>query len=60
MAEIVITLPGYRCERCGHEWCARKSKNAPEQGGPPKICPKCKSAWWDTPKRGDAGAVAGG
>lgn len=57
MAEITIKVPGYRCERCGHEWIARKPRNAPEPpkgkkaGKPPKPrqCPACKSAWWDTP-----------
>lgn len=49
MAEILITVPGYRCERCGHEWVPRGSKNAPLDTRP-RICPKCKTAWWDTPK----------
>lgn len=38
-----IQLTGYRCERCGHEWVPRK-------GGTPKLCPKCRSAYWDIPK----------
>lgn len=33
----------YKCERCGHEWFSRS-------GARPRICPRCKSAWWDTPK----------
>jgi predicted Zn-ribbon and HTH transcriptional regulator len=52
MAEITIKVPGYRCERCGHEWVARSPRNvAPgkKKGEPPKPrqCPACKSAWWD-------------
>lgn len=54
MAKIVITMPGYRCERCEHEWVARSRRSAE---GPPRICPKCKSALWDIPKREK---VAGG
>jgi len=23
MAKIEVKLPGYRCERCGHEWIKR-------------------------------------
>lgn len=55
VAVIQIKVPGYRCERCGHEWIARSPRNGPA-GKPgakqpkPRICPKCKSAWWDTPK----------
>jgi len=56
MAEITIKVPGYRCERCDHEWIARQPRNAPPAKGKkaakaakPRQCPKCKSAWWDTP-----------
>jgi len=38
-----ITLKGYRCERCGHEWVPRNDEN-------PRVCPKCKSPYWDKPK----------
>lgn len=34
-----------KCERCGHEWLRRK-----ESISKVRMCPKCKSAWWDTPK----------
>jgi len=43
MAKIKITLEGYRCERCGHEWISRTKDY-------PTICPKCKSPYWDRPK----------
>ena len=42
MAEIQLT--GYRCERCGHEWVPRER---PED---PKVCPRCKSPYWDRPR----------
>ncbi|MGH9784068.1 MAG: hypothetical protein ACRD88_07765, partial [Terriglobia bacterium] len=45
MAKVPITVMGYRCERCTHEWIPRESDK-----GDPKVCPKCKSAYWDTPK----------
>ncbi len=39
-------VPGQiaRC-RCGHEWLPQK---LPER---PRVCPKCKSANWDRPKK---------
>jgi predicted Zn-ribbon and HTH transcriptional regulator len=42
MAEI--TLKGYRCERCGHKWVPRDEER-------PRVCPKCKSAYWDVPRK---------
>lgn len=46
MGRVPITVMGYRCERCAHEWIPRG-----EHHGDPRQCPKCKSAHWDTPKR---------
>lgn len=37
----LATLYGARC-RCGHEWIPRGEK--------PRVCPKCKSPYWDRPK----------
>ena len=37
-----VALPKLKCLRCGHEWTPRRED--------PRICPKCKTAWWDTPK----------
>lgn len=44
MAKIKLTVDGYRCERCGHEW-------APRTEGEPKVCPHCKSPYWSTPRK---------
>jgi hypothetical protein len=46
MGRIPITLMGYRCERCAHEWLPKN--NAKEE---PKVCPKCKSPYWNIPKK---------
>lgn len=46
MARIPITLMGYRCERCSHEWLPRG-----ETKGEPKLCPSCKSLNWDKPSK---------
>jgi predicted Zn-ribbon and HTH transcriptional regulator len=39
----MVMLLGSRC-RCGHEWLPRGEEK-------PRVCPKCKSANWDRPKR---------
>jgi DNA-directed RNA polymerase subunit RPC12/RpoP len=46
VARVPITVMGYRCERCGHEWIPRGDG---EQE--PKVCPKCKSPYWDRPRK---------
>jgi hypothetical protein len=56
MARIQMTVPGFRCERCGHTWVARgpRVENRTTTRGkqpPPKLCPGCKSPHWQTPKR---------
>jgi DNA-directed RNA polymerase subunit RPC12/RpoP len=42
-----ITLKGYLCERCGHKWLPKDETMKDK----PKVCPKCKSPYWDTPRR---------
>jgi hypothetical protein len=37
---------GYRCERCGHEWVPRGDLNIE-----PRVCPKCKSPYWDRERK---------
>jgi predicted Zn-ribbon and HTH transcriptional regulator len=44
MDKIKLEVWGYRCERCDHEW-------VPRLDSPPRLCPKCKSAYWDVPRR---------
>ena len=39
-----VWIRGYRC-RCGHEWVNRGTTEKP------RVCPKCKSANWDRPKK---------
>jgi hypothetical protein len=46
----MVTLTGCRC-RCGHEWL-------PRSGEKPRVCPKCKSPYWDRPKKFDRAAGA--
>lgn len=40
-----VKLAGFRCERCDHEWVPR------EAGQEPRVCPKCKSPYWNVPRR---------
>jgi hypothetical protein len=42
-----VQIWGFRCERCGHEWAPRE----PEQA--PTVCPKCKSPYWNRPRKGE-------
>ena len=42
MAEIM--LKGFQCERCGHKW-------APRENELPRVCPKCKSPYWNTARK---------
>ena len=39
----MVNLLGCRC-RCGHAWL-------PREPAKPRVCPKCKSANWDRPKK---------
>jgi predicted Zn-ribbon and HTH transcriptional regulator len=40
-----IQLSGYQCERCEHKWVPR------EEGEEPRVCPKCKSPYWNKPRK---------
>lgn len=40
---VETSVLGCRC-RCGHGWIARNREK-------PRVCPKCKSANWDRPKK---------
>jgi len=33
----------FRCLRCGHEWASKQKQ--------PKVCPKCRSPYWDRPRK---------
>src|SRR5258708_12732 len=46
MARIPITVMGYRCERCGHEWVPRRDLSVE-----PRVCPKCHSPYWDRARK---------
>ena len=39
-----LQLVKLKCLRCGHKWRPRKPVV--------RVCPKCKSPYWDTPRGG--------
>jgi hypothetical protein len=45
MGRVPITVMGYCCERCGHQWIPR------DFGNPPQTCPKCKSPYWNRARK---------
>lgn len=46
MGKVPITVMGYRCERCDYEWIPRALTE-----DDPKVCPRCKSPYWNRPKK---------
>lgn len=38
-----IPIPKLKCLRCGHEWIPRVEEV--------RLCPKCKSVYWDREKK---------
>lgn len=45
-----IQLWGWKCERCEHVWVPRDG--AKEE---PRVCPKCKSPYWNKPRKKPSG-----
>lgn len=41
-----IKLDGFLCDRCDHIWASRKNS---EQK--PTVCPRCKSPYWNIPRK---------
>jgi len=39
-----IKIEGCICERCEHQWVARDKSE-------PMVCPKCKSPYWNKPRK---------
>ena len=46
----VISVPVYECLRCGHSWPSRFYMTNGVADKVPKICPKCKSLFWNKPR----------
>ena len=41
-----IKVSGWKCDRCEHTWVPRGDTSAE-----PSVCPKCKSPYWNKPRR---------
>lgn len=52
---VPIEVWGFRCERCEHQWAPRagfvKATEPEPSFAPPKVCPRCKSPYWDIPRK---------
>ena len=46
MARVPITVMGFRCERCRHEWIPRGGVD-----DEPRVCPACHSGLWNQPDK---------
>ncbi|MDP3918565.1 MAG: hypothetical protein Q8Q35_01500 [Nanoarchaeota archaeon] len=51
--KIKIKINAFKCLRCGHKWIPRVelSQLEGELKEKPRICPSCKSAYWDLEKK---------
>ena len=45
---VKIQVDAWKCERCEHVWLPRTWDVEP------RVCPKCKSPYWNRPRRKDA------
>ena len=43
-----VTIKKETCLRCNHKWYPKPSNGNVKK---PMVCPKCKSPYWDTPKK---------
>lgn len=49
----LVSIPKLlECLRCGHRWLPRVSRQTKDGKTDVRICPKCKSPYWDR-KRND-------
>jgi hypothetical protein len=46
MARVPITVMGFRCDICHHEWIPRGGMDEE-----PRVCPACHSIRWNQPER---------
>jgi predicted Zn-ribbon and HTH transcriptional regulator len=46
---VKVQVDAWKCERCEHVWLPRDPDTKP------RVCPKCKSPYWDRPRRAKPG-----
>ena len=45
-------VDAWECNRCGHIWVGRRGVARDEyEGEKPLLCPKCRTAYWNTPRK---------
>lgn len=49
MAVVQKLMWVFVCERCSHEWMPKKPWIEGEEL--PTVCPKCKSPYWNRPRK---------
>lgn len=49
MAKQKISIWQYICERCEHKWLPRDAES--DEPKLPRVCPKCKSPYWNSPRK---------
>ena len=47
-----VLIEGYMCERCNYRWGTR-SGDGRRGKGDPAHCPKCKTKYWNRPRKVD-------
>jgi len=45
-----IQVWAFLCERCGHYWLPHHKELGDKQPEP-RVCPKCKSPYWNVPRK---------
>lgn len=50
MPTVSRTVEFWKCNRCEAEWY-------PRSGEKPKTCPKCRSPYWDSPRKNKSNRV---
>ena len=45
-----VMIEGYMCERCHYRWGSRTGTGTRSKSDP-KVCPKCKTPYWNLPRR---------
>ena len=43
-----IRLDGFICDRCDHTWVSRNGFDSEQK---PLVCPKCKTPYWNIPRK---------
>ncbi len=48
LEDYLIEKKKYQCNRCYYNWDPKKNR---KKNGKPQTCPKCRSRYWDKPRK---------